>query len=321
MGAEIYYLGFIIQWLYTSLCLYNLFFSNSNHQNCPTFQQKKAMQLDVRTVSQNILKCLGLAPEKLLSILSFLSYCIFVLWQEEEISCKNWKWVKSCALSGISKIPEKMMWSLLEFIKEWVMEESYISPLRVGTHLSQPVLTALVNVHVCDVHKGGTDQRSFVLWTAANNYKGIDEFSLVSACLLNAQVNAWHMWIYLHVGYPWYLNKNIKSCCLWKESRPSPLSHIILHEGDFTTKNVPPNTEGWFEHCGEHYKFYQRLCSNLIPDSRFWQRNWDQVQCTEVRWLFKGHVHTWFFPLNHMLFSDHLFTYKQRWKEINIKTE
>ena len=133
-----------------------------------------------------------------------------------------------------------MMCSLLEFTKEWVTEESYISPLKVGIHLSHLVLTPLVSLHVCDVHKGETDQRSFVLWTIANNYKGTDEFSLVSACLLNAQVNAWHMWIYLYLWYPWYLNKNIKSCCLCKESRPPPLSHIILPEGDFTTKNVPP---------------------------------------------------------------------------------
>lgn len=167
----------MIQWLYTSRCVCNLFFSNSNHQNCPTFQQKKAMQLDVRTVSRNVLKCLGLAPEKPLFTLSLLSYCIFVLWQEEEISYKNWKCVKSCALNGISKIPDKMMWSLLEFIKERVTEESYISPLKVGIHLSHLVLMALVSPHVCDVHKGETDQRSFALWTIANNYKGIDEFS------------------------------------------------------------------------------------------------------------------------------------------------
>lgn len=305
----------MIQWLYTSRCVCNLFFSNSNHQNCPTFQQKKAMQLDVRTVSRNVLKCLGLAPEKPLFTLSLLSYCIFVLWQEEEISYKNWKCVKSCALNGISKIPDKMMWSLLEFIKERVTEESYISPLKVGIHLSHLVLMALVSPHVCDVHKGETDQRSFALWTIANNYKGIDEFSLVSACLLNAQVNAWHMWIYLYLWYPRYLNKNIKSCCLCKESRPSPLSHIILHEGDFTTKNVPPDIEGWFEHCGEHHKFHRRLCFNLLPDSRFWQSNWDQVQCAEMRWLFKDHVLTWFFPLNQILFSYHLFTCKHRWKE------
>lgn len=154
-------------------------------------------------------------------------------------------------LNGISKIPEKMMCSLLEFTKEWVTEESYISPLKVGIHLCHLMLTPLVSLHVCDVHKGETDQRSFVLRTIANNYKGTDEFSLVSACLLNTQVNAWHMWIYLYLWYPWYLNKNIKSCCLCKESRPPPLSHIILPEGDFTTKNVPPNIEGWFEHCGE----------------------------------------------------------------------
>ena len=135
----------MIQWLYTSLCVCNLFFSNSNHQNCPTFQQKKAMQLNVRTVSRNVLKCLGLAPEKPLFTLSLLSYCIFVLWQEEEISYKNWKCVKSCALNGISKIPDKRMWFLLEFIKERVAEESYISPLKVGIHLGHLVLMALVS--------------------------------------------------------------------------------------------------------------------------------------------------------------------------------
>lgn len=80
------------------------------------------------------------------------------------------------------------MWSLLELIKEQAVDDSHISLLTVGIHLRQLRLTAIVSPCVCDVQKGETDQRSLFPWIIANNYKGIDEFSPVSAYFLKVKL-------------------------------------------------------------------------------------------------------------------------------------
>lgn len=66
------------------------FFSNSNHQNCLTFQQEKAMLLDMRLFLEMSWNVWVWHLREPLFILSFLSYCIFV-WQEKEISYNNLK--------------------------------------------------------------------------------------------------------------------------------------------------------------------------------------------------------------------------------------
>lgn len=72
------------------MCWCNLFFFKFKPSELSNLSTREGYAAGYETVSRNVLKCLGLAPEEPLFILSFLSYCVFV-WQEKEISYNNLK--------------------------------------------------------------------------------------------------------------------------------------------------------------------------------------------------------------------------------------
>lgn len=156
------------------------------------------------------------------------------------------------------------MWPVLEFIKEHAIESSHISPLKLHILLSSLRLMATGSLRVWDVHKGETDQRILVLWTIANNYKGMDEFSPVISAFGKHKLMLDICEPICSDAAPDVLRKN-QDPLPFKEMNTHNIapwwSHIML----LLLLRVSPNYWSGLKYCDEHTQFYQSMCFDQYP--------------------------------------------------------
>lgn len=84
-----------------AMCSVQFIFSKFQPSELSNISTKQGYTAGHETALRNVLKCLGLTPEKPVFIISSLSYCIFV-WQGKEISYNSWKISKIMCIKGDS---------------------------------------------------------------------------------------------------------------------------------------------------------------------------------------------------------------------------